>query len=402
MNFTGLEEKRSALIRSGQGILDRCLRENRAMRPAESVDLEGIESKLSEIDKTIGKASVFGRDNGEPGATFIRSAVALAANNGNLEAAARHAAVRYPGDRDLSRALSASVATGGGYAIPQGYSDEIIAALRPLSSVRRLGPTIVPMPSGSLVWPKITTGASVPYVSEGAQLSESDPAFGALVLSAKKMSCFVPISNSLLRYASPAADQIVRADLVAAVAATEDYNFLRGDGTANTPRGLRNWALTSNVVGFSGSSDIPTIDTALASLESLLTGANVPMQKPGWILSPRTAGFLRSLRSTTGVRAFPEMNDGLLKGWPYAVSSNVQVNLGTGSQTEIYLCDFSDCVIGEFPLVIDAGNSANYKDPSGSTISAFAQDQTLIRVVCQSDIGLRHRESLAILTAVPF
>jgi hypothetical protein len=101
--------------------------------------------------------------------------------------------------------------------------------------------------------------------------------------------------------------------------------------------------------------------------------------------------------------------DGMLKGYPFAVSANVPTNLTAtplgGSQittaSEIYFADFGYVVIGEFPVIIDASGQGTYTD-GGSTISAFSQDTTIIRVVLQSDIGMRRAEAAAVLTAVAY
>jgi HK97 family phage major capsid protein len=412
---TALEEKRSRLLNTAGQYVDTALREGRALRPGEDAEVTAIEMKIREIDRTLGRYISLNRDGGESGMVFARCVRACAGHRNNLEAAVQNASARrWP---DVARALSASVATGGGFAVPQGYSDDVIAALRPLVSVRKLNPIIVPMGNGNLYWPRINTGATVGYISENAIIGCTQEQFGAVNLTAKKLAAIVPVSNTLIRSASPSADVIVKTDLVAALASTEDYYLLRGDGTNNTPRGLRGWVPTSNVFtapalsgSILGEADVASVDASLSQLELALVGAGVKMIRPGWILSPRTALALKSLRTTSGARAFPEMTkDGMLKGYPFAVSTNVPTNLTAapsgGSQittaSEIYFADFGYVVIGEFPVIIDASGQGTYTD-SGSTISAFSQDTTIIRVVLQSDIGMRRDEAIAVLTAVVY
>lgn len=413
-NPTALEEKRSRLLRTAGQYVDTALREGRSLRPGEDAEVTSIELKISEIDRTLGRYVSLNRDGGEPGMIFTRCVRACAGHR-SLNAAVHNATVRrWP---DVARALSASIATAGGFAVPQGYSDDVIAALRPLVSVRRLNPIVVPMDHGNLYWPRINTGGSVGYVHENTVIGATQEQFGAVNLTAKKAAAIAPISNTLLRSSSPAADVIVKADLVAALSSTEDYYLLRGDGTNDTPRGLRNWAPAANVftapalAGASlGYGDVTSIDLSLSQLELALMGASVKMIRPGWVLSPRTALALKSLRTSAGVRAFPEMADGMLKGYPYATSTNVPVNLTAtpagGSQStscsEIIFADFGYVVIGEFPVIIDASGQGAYTDGTGAVVSAFSQDQTIIRVVLQSDIGMRRDEAVAILTAVPY
>jgi HK97 family phage major capsid protein len=406
-NPTALEEKRSRLLRTAGQYVDTALREGRAMRAGEDAEVTAIELKIGEIDRTLGRYVSLNRDGGEPGMVFIRCARALAGHR-NLDAAIQNATSRrWP---DVARALSASVATAGGFAVPQGYSDDVIAALRPQVSVRRLNPIIVPMASGNLLWPKINTGATVAYIGENAIIGPSQEQFSAVTLTARRLAAIVPISNTLLRTSSPSADVMVKTDLVAALASTEDYYLLRGDGTGNTPIGIRNKVPAANVFTSHNTVDVPTVDVDLTLLELALVGASVKIIRPGWILSPRTAMFLKSLRTpSSGARAFPEMQEGLLKGYPYATSVNVPVNLTAtplgGSQinscSEIILADFGYVVIGENQILIDASGQGNYTD-DGKTVSAFSQDQTLLRVILQSDIGIRRAEAVAVLTAVSY
>jgi HK97 family phage major capsid protein len=369
--------------------------------------------KIGEIDRTLGRYISLNRDGAEPGMVFVRC-VRAALGHRNLDAAIQNATSRrWP---DVARALSVSVASAGGFAIPQGYSDDFIQALRPLVSVRRLNPIVVPMGNGNLYWARINTGGTVGYIGENTIINPTQEQFGAVTLMARKMAAITPVSNTLLRSSSPAVDVIVKTDLIAALSSTEDFFFLRGDGTNNTPRGIRNWAPPANVftapalAGSSlGATDVATVDNSLSQLELALVAAGVKMIRPGWILSPRTALNLKSLRASSGMRAFPEMKDGMLKGYPFAVSANAPTDLTAtplgGSQittaSEVILCDFSYCVIGEFPLAIDVSGQGTYTD-GGSTISAFSQDNSLVRVVLQSDIGMRRDEAVAVLTAVAY
>jgi len=393
-----LETKRSALIRTGQAILDRAIRENRALRPAEDVDLGGVEQKIADIDRTLGRVNVFNRNEGQPGATFIRCVRYLAGGHGGLDGAAKVASGQR--DMDAVRALSASVAVSGGFAVPQGYSGEVIEALRPLVAVRKLGPVIVPAPNGNLTWPKINSGATVGYVPEGS-VPITQPAFVGLNLMARKTAAMVPVSNTWIRSASPAGDFIIKQDLIAAVAAAEDAAFLKGTGGANAPTGIRNWAPASNLIASTGAS-IAQIEADLTSAEYALTGASVLMTRPGWVLSPRTAAALRSLRNATNsVRIFPEMLKGELKGYPFAVSANQTIS-ATGT-TEILLADFGEIVLAEYGLILDAASAGGtYTDAQSNVIQAFQADQTLIRVASMADIGVRHQSAVAVITGVTY
>ena len=414
-NVSQLEEKRARFKRSAISIVDRAIREVRPLRPAEEADVDGLEAKLGAIDRTLGRHSKYNSDDSVAPGTFVHCMISLLGSRGNREIALERAEAR--GWPDAVRALSAGVATAGGFAVPMGFVSDVIQALRASVSVRKLGPTLIPMSSGNLFWPRVNVGGSVGYIHEGAVISASQETFGAVSLMARKLAALTPISNSLLRSSSPAADVIVKEDLVAALSATEDMALLRGDGANDTPKGIRNWAPLANVFTapalsgtILGSADVASVDASLSQLELALVSAGIRMTRPGWILSPRTALNLKSLRGTSGERAFPELTAGMLRGYPVAISSNQPINLvatpSGGSQSascsEIVLCDFSYVVLGEAGLVIDVSGQGTYTDSNGSMVSAFSQDSSLVRVVLQSDIGMRRDEAVAVLTAVAY
>ncbi len=126
------------------------------------------------------------------------------------------------------------------------------------------------------------------------------------------------------------------------------------------------------------------------------------MTSPGWIMSPRSFIYLLGLRDTQGNKAFPEMASGTLKGYPFATTTAIPNNLAvTGTnESEIYFCDFADVLVCEVPgLLISVSSEAAYYDGS-AVVSAFSRDQTVIRVIAQHDLVMRHTESVAVLSDV--
>jgi HK97 family phage major capsid protein len=396
---TQLEMKRSTYLRTAEGMVDKCLRESRAMRPAEELDYESLRDKIDSIDRTLGRASMFGRNStAEPGAVFTRMVAALASARGNMQAAIDRSGITK--DHEVARALSASIGSAGGFAVPLEFSSEITQALRPMVAVRKLNPVVLPMDKGNLKIPRIATGGNVSYIGENLTVPQSQTqVFAALQLTAKKLGSLVPISNDFLRYARPAGDTIVKQDILAALASGEDFNLINGNGTAYTPKGLVNWVTPANTITANATVSLANTDSDLGALETALTSANVRMLRPGWIFNPRTLIYLKNLRGTGGDKAYPELDGGMLRGYPYAATTNVPVNLGSGNQSLILLADFSEVVLGECELLIDAAQSV-YTDAAGNTISAFTQDQTVIRIISQHDIGMRNQAGIAMLTGV--
>ncbi len=302
------------------------------------------------------------------------------------------------------KALAASDATAGGFLVPPQFSQELIEFLRPASVVRKLGPMIIPMPTGTFRIPKMTVGITASYIGENLPAPKVQPQFGNVTLTFKKLACVVPMSNDLMRYSSPGADAIVRDDVVNGMADAENRNFIRGDGTAATPRGFLNWCLPAQNVPGNVTSNLANITADLGTLIVTLMNQNIKMIKPGWIWAPRTWNFLMTVQTANGV--FPyrdELMRGTFWGWPYGVTTAVPINLGSGAnQSEIYLVDFADAALGEaLSLVVDASQEAAYND-GGTVVSAYSNDQTVIRAIAEHDFVMRRQESVAVLSAVVY
>ncbi len=334
------------------------------------------------------------------GEKFSRFVRAIAASKGNKEAAQRFAGEVLKDDI-VAKALGATVGNAGGYLVPPDISSDIIEILRSQAVVRAMNPNILDMPNGNLTLNGGANGATASYVSEGVNITTSQPTFRQVNLSARKLVALVPISNDLLRFASANADAFVRNDLVNALAERQDLAFIRGDGTGNTPKGFRFLATTANVITANATVNLANVTTDLGKLELALLSANIKMRRPGWIVAPRVYVYLTNLRDGNGNLAFPEMSEGKLRGYPIKWTTQIPANLGGSSnESEIYFVDFDNVVIGDAQgLIIDASETAAYTENSVN-ISTFQRDETLIRAIQQHDIDVRQDATIAVLTAV--
>jgi HK97 family phage major capsid protein len=309
------------------------------------------------------------------------------------------------GNRDWQvRALVAGIGASGGFMVPEEFYPEVIELLMNRAVVRKLGATIVPMESGNLSMTRLQGGASANYVGEATTNKASQETFGELRFIAKKLMSLVPISNDLLRFASPQADEFVLGDMIAQIAVAEDLAFIRGAGTEFTPRGMRNWAPAANVLVSAGEG-LENFVTDLTAIETALEGANVRMRQPGIMLNPRSKNAIKLLQSTTGSFVFrDEMRAGTLNGYPFASTNSIPKNLGTGAQTEWYLADFADAVIADVHdgIEIEISREAAYLDSAGTMHAAFSEDVTVLRASERHDFGMRHDISVAVMTEVDY
>jgi HK97 family phage major capsid protein len=335
------------------------------------------------------------------GAKVARFAMAIAAAENNMDDAAKFAENEI-GDKEVAMAIS-TASNSGGALIPENIASEIIELLRPKTVVRALGAQSVPLVNGNLTIPRITGGATSNYKGENNAQNAEGGSTDDVKLSAKTQMSIVPMSNELIGKAGFRVESIFLNDMISAIANRQDKAWLRDDGTNDTPTGFRKVATDSGrTIAWTGTADLATIDAYLDSLILGLMNSDSNMIMAGWALAPRSFMKLQGLRDGNNNKVYPEMANGFLKGWPIKHTTNIPVNLGAGTdETEIYFADWNDVIIGETDeFTIDFSREATYNDASGTLVSAYSKNQSVLRVVTGNDVGFRHLEGLQLGTGI--
>lgn len=342
-----------------------------------------------------------GIHNTKKGIHAAKVLIALRSGNGDLGAAHKYAVDKWTANDTVAKQLLASDGTAGGFWMESGASQEIIELLRPAAILRSMGPMIMQLPTASFTLPKMTGGSTASYIGETQNIPLTEPTAGDVRLLAKKLAAIVAMSRDMIRYPSSGSEAAVRADLVASLAQTEDINFIRGMGTEYTPRGLRYWAPSDNLITANTTVNLANVTEDLGEAVLLLMESNVRMINPGWLLTPAAFVYLATVRDGNGNFAFrAELMDGRLWGFPVGVSNQIPANLGAGAnESEIYFVDFADVVIGDgVALELETTTEASYWDGTTNQ-SAFSKDMFLMRAIMEHDLVMRHEESVAVIIA---
>ncbi len=326
--------------------------------------------------------------------------------------------VRGSGVRErlpLSKALAQSTQSAGGVLVPVEVAQEIQTLLRARSAVSRLKPKRVPV-ERQLDVPSISSGATAFWVSENAAIPTSEQTFAiAATLRPRKLGQMVPVSNSWLRNASPEGEDAIQSDMAETLALEADRAYLMGSGASGQPLGL------ANTPGLTAGPDLgpdgraPTFDD-LKLMVAALRDRNAPFGSPGWVLAPRSLSTLERLKTSTGeylgdrpdlLSSDPAGGGGKLLGLPFVTSTQVPVNQTRGTSTDASWIalgsDWSDaCWIGEsLALTLEASREASYTPDGGTTwLSAYQNDQTLFRVLTETDIAFRRPTLFTVMTGV--
>ena len=301
-----------------------------------------------------------------------------------------------------TKALGYSSLASGGALVPTAYVQEMIELLRARNVIRSAGARQLPLPNGNLTMPRQTGAATASYTGESSSLAASQGTLDQITLVAKKLMAITAVSNELMRTADPSADRFVRDDLLATAANREDLAFIRGDGTQNTPRGLR-YAAASISAAAAGAT-LGDMLTTTQDLFTQLANSNIAMERPAFFLSPRSYYALMFARDASGdgLLLREEIANGSLFGVPIFTTTQIPVNLGGGSDSEMYLADMNQVIIGvALNPVVAIFDGAAYNS-GGAVVSGVSRDETVVRMKQEHDIVVRHPEAVAVKTGVQF
>ncbi len=293
------------------------------------------------------------------------------------------------------KAMTATMPSDGGILIPEAYVNEVIPLLRAKSVVQMLGARTIPMENGNLTIPRQTEASTAGYVGELRSPKKSNPRYGALKLSAKKLVGIVEISNDLLRSASLDADALVRDDAITTMALAQDRAALMGKGTEFEPRGVLENADVQKIA-VNGA----VTKTLVGEMLAKLVAANVDIQKLGWAFNGQVWSALYNFTDAQDRFIFRDALDkGQLNGHTVGVSNQLPAD-GGNKTSSIILGDWSQLLIGEqTSMQVDVFDQAALVD-SGDVLSAMSRDTTFLRLLSIHDIGLRQPSAFVVATGV--
>lgn len=193
-----------------------------------------------------------------------------------------------------ARALEAGVDSEGGYSVAEQFARSLYVGLRDLSVVRRLGArTLVTNSGDTLRLPKVATHKSnSSIVDEEGTFSESDPAFGQVVLDAYKYGHLTLVSSELTEDTAVNLIDFIVEDGRVALAEAQNQDFLTGTGTSQ-PNGI----ITAAAAG----SNTTTLASASTVTADELFDIQHVLSRPYragavWVMNDSTLKVIRKLK----------------------------------------------------------------------------------------------------------
>lgn len=361
-----------------------------------------VQRKYSNIYMSRGSAAPASKKSIPPAVQLARAIKCLDVfGKHDPDAAAFYASKKYD-DGDMARefkALSATNPAAGGYLIPEIYLDQIIELLYSKTVIFELGAQKVPMANGNLNIPKMTGGARATWGGEARKIAKTQPTYGNIRLSAKRLEAIVPQTRELLMSTNYSADQLFANDLTRRMELGLDFGAMFGKGGEFQPLGVFTDKEVEHVDAKTvGNTDLADTNGKITAdfpvfVRSKVLAKNVDDQKLGWAFNSVLEGYLMNLKTTTGAYIYrEEMSTGKLLGFPYRVSN--QITTDSTGLTELAFGNWADLLVGEqMGLETYTTLDGSWVDEDGNQHNAFEENLAATRALMYVDIAARHKES---------
>jgi HK97 family phage major capsid protein len=347
---------------------------------------------------------------------LTRLFISMSMAKGDPIMAAAIAERRWPSRATVQRAISKAAVdpgttTDSSWAAPltpiSMEAGEFIALLRPATVLGRiLGPRRVPL---NCKVPRETAGAIVGWTAEGLPIMVSELSLDTVALGHAQIGGIVVVTDELTRLSDPAAEQVVQADLVAAVAQFHDHALL--DPNAAAVPNVSPASLTYGAPSFASSgSDAASVEADFKLLVGSLNNNDIRFLSPYFIMLPRTALHLATLRTASGDRLFPNLSirGGDIWGVPVLVTANLPIADESGDPSVVVLLDAAEILLAEGTLDLDMSRQASLQmrtDPqtgAQSLVSLWQNNLAGARCTRLVNWQQRNPNMSAVLTGVDY
>jgi HK97 family phage major capsid protein len=263
------------------------------------------------------------------------------------------------GKRDITTSGAAGlVATEH---MPQNF----IEALRNKVMLSQLGAISLTGLQGNLSIPKQTGAATAYWVTEGGDVTESTPTFGALAMGPKTVCARVDYTRRMLLQSNPSIEALTINDIINVLSLAIDLAGISGSGAAGQPTGILNTSGIGDVIG-------TALDwAAVVEFETDVIAANADIGSMAYLTGGAVNGILKTREKAANTARFLAEN-GEMNGYKTAITN------ATPPATMLFGV-FSQVIIGLWSALDIQIDTVTLGDSGGVVIRAF-QDM---------DIGIR-------------
>jgi HK97 family phage major capsid protein len=337
----------------------------------------------------------------------------LHATNGEARTAAMYASAQHWADQAPIVAHLKNMVGGmtGAELLYTEVARDFSAAVRPRTILgRMLGMRLAPLNVRVLTG---IGGTSAGFVGRGAAIPVSRADIAGTTLRELKISGLTVVSTELFDATNAGAEDLLIEDLVAACAEACDAAFLDPGNTGIADE--KPASVTSGVVALTSTGNTAgDIETDLTRMLDELIAAGSTLVNAVWVLSPRTAVYLASLRATGAIQIYPTVSalGGTLRGLPVLVSGNI-ASPGSPTVGHIILLDAAQIVYandGGAEITVSKQGSLQMTDvPTNNSdtgtpttvVSLFQSSAAAVKAVLYLNWTMR-RPYVSVLAGVTF
>jgi HK97 family phage major capsid protein len=356
--ISAYENTRAAKVARMDTIQQKATDENRTKVDAERTEFDTLKSEISSVDQELvdlrdmerlnvkratpitaatpedashqrnGDSRIVMMTTALPKATaFIRYVQALAVSRGSTLQAVEYAKRWHDSTPEVELVLKAAVAAGsttdatwaGPLAPITPLTTDFLALLRPATILGKVD-TFFKVPFNVSVASQ-TGGGTYQWVGQGAPKPVGKLQFGTITLTILKAAGIIVITEELARTSTPSAEEVIRRDMIAGIAAFLDTEFI--DPTKAAVAGVSPGSITNGVTPITTAGPTPAnARTDIQAMAAAMTAAGIPTAGAYLILSATNALALTNALNPLGQQLFPGMSQdgGMIMGFKAVVS----------------------------------------------------------------------------------
>jgi len=260
---------------------------------------------------------------------------------------AKYLQAQYLHDYKMVKDLSEGTDSEGGYLVPSPLSNRIYEIITAIGHARR-EMTVLPMSSMTLDLSTLATKPTVAWISEGAQITASDLAFGRKTLTAEKLAGITAMSNEVLADANVDLVNYNIQKFAEAIADSEDEAFFNTCSASGVTGILQD---TTNTVTM-GSGDTSFADMAYTDLVDVIyTLGAKQRQGAKWCFSSYITSLVMKLLDSQNRPIWSRATEGepaYLLGYPIIENDQMPESGDDAVSTEfLAFGNFKEYIIGD-------------------------------------------------------
>jgi HK97 family phage major capsid protein len=370
-------EARNNLIAQARTVIESAEAEKRGLTVDDQATIERIETEIGQRDAAIDTAKKMEEREARAVDAARESFVPSAEVRGDAEILR---AIANGEMRSHTFGMEKRTLVPSDNTVPKSFIDELFMVARQAGPMLNLAQVYNTASGEQLTIPTLTGYSTATIKGAGSAISDSEPTFSSIQLSAFKYSFLVPVANELISDSSLDIASIIAEQAGNAIGFGVNTGLTVGTGTVE-PTGIFTTG-ASAVTGGTGVSGAPTYEN-LVDLLYALDGQARLLPGVGWLMNKTGLAAVRKIKDGSG--AFIWSAGNIAQGQPdqllgYPVYENpAAVNVGVGA--------FS-IGVGHLPSLkarvaggIQVAQSSDY---------AFNEDVTTFRVTARVDSKLTH------------